>query len=99
MEKMAAASSNIISTLGETAIYTSKIDGFKKISVIFDPAVLDIDPDAGGIDNTVPVATAKTEDVKNVRNKDTLEINDVKYEVKRIRPDGTGLTELIMSKV
>jgi len=50
-------------------------------------------------DNTVPVATAKTEDVKNVRNKDTLEINDVKYEVKRIRPDGTGLTELIMSKV
>jgi len=82
-----------------TAIYTSAKDGLKELSVIFDKEAFDIDPDMGDIETTVPVATAKTADVENVRHKDELEIGGVRYEVKRIRPDGTGLTALVLGEI
>ena len=58
----------------------------------------DSDEMANGIEGVRPVFTCAAKDVVNLGHEKTLVINDTKYKVAGVQPDGTGLTSLILEK-
>ena len=74
------------------AIYTSKYDGLKKVSIILDIGRTEINPLTSGYENVPPSAIAMTVDVPKIVHKDTFSVDGVEYEVITASPDGTGVT-------
>jgi len=83
---------------GEAATLIDKDKAITTISVIFDPENLYVDPETGATENAGPIAWAKSADVEDAKHKDILEIDGTEYEIKGIKPDGSGLTALILGK-
>lgn len=83
------------SVTGETEIKTIVVD-FND-----DPETI-LNVETGGVSTSGPRATAKTDDISNVKMGDTLEIEGVEYNIIEIKhdgdPEGKGFTELILSK-
>ena len=70
-----------------------------QISVIFDSeysVMQEIGEPGMGVPS--PQALCKTADVANASRGDTLVVNGTTYYVQEVRPDGTGITTLILSR-
>lgn len=66
------------------------------INVIFDAPFLESELAAAvGIAAVRPSCFAKTSDVANARNGDTITIGGKVYTIVSVQPDGTGLTQII----
>ena len=77
---------------GTTATYDSS-----SISGIFDNEFVESDGGLeAGIGYTVTRFICKTTDVSGASFGDTITINSVAYKIREIRPDGTGMSELII---
>ena len=77
---------------GVTATFDSN-----SISGIFDNEFIESDGGLeAGIGYTVTRFICKTSDVSGASFGDTIIINSVAYKIREIRPDGTGMSELII---
>jgi len=68
------------------------------IKGIFDNGFLAVSSLEIGVESRGPQCWDKDSDVSGIVQGDTLMINAMVYYVKRIDPDGTGMTLLILSK-
>jgi hypothetical protein len=81
------------SDFGEPAILK---DG-TEIKAIFDNEYALAEPMGVGIESSHPMVAVKSSDVEETIHGDTLEIREVTYSIIGIHPDGTGITNLILS--
>jgi hypothetical protein len=82
----------------EDATYTPPGGSAVTIRVIFDNEYVPTVVGDVVFENTGPVAYARTADVSDATNAATLTVGGVAYRVKETRPDGQGITQLILSK-
>lgn len=83
----------------QIAVYTHIGYPAAQIPVIFDSeysVVQEIGEPGMGV--LTPQALCKTADVANASRGDTLVVNGTTYYVQEVRPDGTGITTLILSR-
>ncbi len=97
-EDLTGVSAEIIDSLGEGATYDDGTSS-RAITVVFDPAVLGVNPYTGEAVNTAPVAFAKSGDVPNAKHKDALTVAGVVYEILKAEDDGHGMTTLTLNKL
>ena len=64
---------------------------------IFDKESVEQAVGEAGLIEEVPVFTCKTSDVSNATFNDTLNVNSTTYKIKKLEPDGTGITVLHLS--
>jgi len=64
---------------------------------IFDNDFLAVDLDESEVESTEPTLLARTADVSGLAHGDTLTISAVSYTVRGIQPDGTGMTQIMLS--
>jgi hypothetical protein len=76
------------------------VSGQKKtVTAIFDNDYIEVDTGGNvGFALLQPRLMCKTSDVAAVTEDATVEIDTVHYKVKVVKPDGTGMTELILEK-
>jgi len=77
---------------------TDIIFGAATIKGIFDNDYLGISSLEIGVESRGPQCLVKDSDVSGIVQGNTLTINSTTYYVRRIEPDGTGMTLLILSK-
>ncbi len=68
------------------------------IKGIFDNAFVEDQQDDIDVETLQPQVTVKTSDVTGLTQGDTMTINSVVYNVIGIQPDGTGLTNVLLSQ-
>lgn len=68
------------------------------INVIFDNEGFTIDPFTGEVDKSDLIVHAISTDVPGIKDNDTLTINAVVYEVKKVMPNGEGETLITVLK-
>ena len=83
----------------QTAVYTRLGYPSTQLPVIFD-SEYSVAQEIGetGIGVASPQALCKTADVENASRGDTLLLGGTTYYVQEVRPDGTGITTLILSR-
>ncbi len=84
---------------GVTASYTPAGGAASSVKGIFDNEYFETD--AGGevaIALQQPMFHCRTADVSGVAEGDAIVINTVNYTIRNVRPDGTGLTMLILEE-
>ena len=64
---------------------------------IFDNDFLAVDLDESEVESTEPTLLARTADVSGLAHGDSLTISAVSYTVRGIQPDGTGMTQIMLS--
>ena len=64
---------------------------------IFDNDFLAVDLDESEVESTEPTLLARAADVSSLAHGDTLTISAVSYTVRGIQPDGTGMTQIMLS--
>jgi len=64
---------------------------------IFDNDFLAVDVDESEVESSEPTLLARTADVSSLTHGDTLTISAVSYTVRGIQPDGTGMTQIMLS--
>ena len=64
---------------------------------IFDNDFLAVDVDESEVESTEPTLLARTADVSGLAHGDSLTISAVSYTVRGIQPDGTGMTQIMLS--
>ena len=64
---------------------------------IFDNDFLAVDLDESEVESSEPTLLARTADVSSLAHGDTLTISAVSYTVRGIQPDGTGMTQIMLS--
>ena len=64
---------------------------------IFDNDFLAVDVDESEVESSEPTLLARTADVLSLAHGDTLTISAVSYTVRGIQPDGTGMTQIMLS--
>jgi len=64
---------------------------------IFDNDFLAVDLDESEVESTEPTLLARTADVSGLTHGDSLTISAVSYTVRGIQPDGTGMTQIMLS--
>ncbi len=83
----------------QTAAYTRLGYPAVQIPVIFDSEYSIVDGvGEPGMGVPSPQALCRTADVENASRGDTLVIGGTTYYVQEVRPDGTGITTLILSR-
>ena len=83
----------------QTAVYTRPGYPPVQIPVIFDSEYsVTLETGEPGVGVPSPQALCKTADVGNASRGDTLVVNGTSYYVQEVRPDGTGITTLILSR-
>ncbi|MDA8122249.1 MAG: hypothetical protein M0Z38_06760 [Deltaproteobacteria bacterium] len=81
------------------ATYTRQWYAAVQIPVIFDNEYIVTEGVEGrGIGSTAPVAVCKTADVPYAAPDDLLEVGGTTYNVILVKPDGTGVTMLVLSE-
>jgi len=66
-------------------------------TAIFDNDFLAVDLDESEVESTEPTLLARTADVSGLAHGDSLTISAVSYTVRGIQPDGTGMTQIMLS--
>jgi hypothetical protein len=79
------------------AIYTPVEGDSKIIKVIFDNAYKQMNLQTG-VESGGTSAQLKSSDVEDIAKDDTLEINDIAYNIIGIEPDGTGMIVVRLSE-
>ena len=96
-----AFNSDLLDTdvFAQTATYTRIGFSSAQIPVIFDSeySVSEVIGELG-IGVTSPQALCRTADVEKASRGDTLGVGGTTYYVQEVRPDGTGITTLILSR-
>ena len=64
---------------------------------IFDNDFLAVDLDESEVESTEPTLLARTADVSDLAHGDSLTISSTSYTVRGIQPDGTGMTQIMLS--
>jgi hypothetical protein len=64
---------------------------------IFDNDFLAVDVDESEVESSEPTLLARTADVSSLAHGDTLTISSTSYTVRGIQPDGTGMTQIMLS--
>ena len=64
---------------------------------IFDNDFLAVDVDESEVESSEPTLLARTADVSGLAHGDSLTISAVSYTVRGIQPDGTGMTQIMLS--
>ena len=64
---------------------------------IFDNDFLAVDLDESEVESTEPTLLARTADVSGLAHGDSLTISSTSYKVRGIQPDGTGMTQIMLS--
>ena len=64
---------------------------------IFDNDFLAVDLDESEVESSEPTLLARTADVSGLAHGDSLTISAVSYTVRGIQPDGTGMTQIMLS--
>lgn len=98
---MAAADDVLISTFNVDGSVTlwPETDRSQVIEGVFDnPALLTGIPDGGKIQGSDPSFTAHDRDIPQLRKKDAVMIAGVTWYVKSLQPDGSGVTQVFLSK-
>ena len=67
------------------------------LTAIFDNDFLAVDLDESEVESTEPTLLARTADVSGLAHGDSLTISAVSYTVRGIQPDGTGMTQIMLS--
>lgn len=68
------------------------------IPVIFDAAYQVSNIGDIAVQNAAPRVTCKSSDVAGANHTGTITISSVVYKIVEVQPDGTGITELVLSK-
>lgn len=95
---MTTATASMIDAMGMSATYTPQGGDATEITVLFDNEYQEIDLVSGAVSSASPAAHCKSSDVSNAKKGDALMVSDVDYTVTAVKPDGTGLTTLILRK-
>ena len=66
-------------------------------TAIFDNDFLAVDLDESEVESTEPTLLARTADVSGLAHGDSLTISSTSYTVRGIQPDGTGMTQIMLS--
>ncbi|HDK41519.1 MAG TPA: hypothetical protein ENG93_02540 [Nitrospirae bacterium] len=77
---------------------TATYDGSTSVNGIFDNDYEAADLGEGAVEASVPTFLYKSSDISNVQQGMTLVVNGTTYKVREIRPDGTGMTLLVLSE-
>lgn len=72
--------------------------GSATISVLFDDEYAGYNTETGVVETSGPRAFCRTSDLSAVSHSSTLVVNSITYRVIGIKPDGTGVTELTLSR-
>lgn len=81
-----------------SATFTHSAGAPATISVLFNNPFTGIDALEATMESTGPRALARSSDVADVIHGDTLEVNGTTYYIRGIHPDGSGMTELMLSE-
>ena len=95
---MTTATGGMIDAMGMTATYTPQGGDATEITILFDNEYQEIDLVSGEVSSASPAAHAKTSDVSGAKQGDALTVSSVNYTVTVVKPDGTGLTTLVLRK-
>ena len=80
-------------------IYTSSGGSTNEVNCIFDNAFVPVEfLGEGGVSSLCPQVLCKSSDLSSVSTGETIEIDDVTYYIVEVRPDGVGMTALILSR-
>ncbi|MEK6531262.1 MAG: hypothetical protein AABZ23_02070 [Deltaproteobacteria bacterium] len=96
-EDMKAVSAEITDALGEPAVYSGAFGPYE-LNILFEEAFEAVNLHTGEVECMGPKAEAKTEEVADAKHGDTLTVDGVVYKITGIRPDGLGITTLLLSK-
>jgi hypothetical protein len=88
---MATATEQMIDAIGQTGIY-----GSITINLLYDRTYIQLTPDGMAVESTGPVAFCKTDDVAGASHGSTLSIGGAIWKVREVKPDGTGMTVLML---
>tara|TARA_R100000808_G_scaffold24841_1_gene58699 strand:+ start:2478 stop:2786 length:309 start_codon:yes stop_codon:yes gene_type:complete len=83
---------------GSTVTYTPSGGSASTINGILNNEFELVDIGDVGVESNIPILTVKTSDVSSVAQGDTFVIDSVTYKSVIIRPDGTGITEIVLEK-
>lgn len=85
-------------THGVSVSYTPSGGSSSSINGILNNEYQLVDAGEVGVEAQVPVLTVKTSDVSAVAHGDTFVISSTTYKAVNIRPDGTGITEIMLEE-
>lgn len=87
-----------LADFGVAAIHNGSTVVDAAITVLFENSYTEVELGRVGVESRRPVATCPEADAENVAQDDTLEIDDVLYDVKEVQPDGQGWVEIFLHK-
>jgi hypothetical protein len=93
-----AMTEEVVDALGVGAIYTHASGTTFPLTVIFDNSFRAFDLGNVGVESNSPEASCKSSDISSPARGDTIEIHDIVYTVRSVRPDAEGLTVLTLSE-
>jgi hypothetical protein len=77
---------------------TSLLIAGNPVSGIFDADYFEVTNVDSGVESSQPGVLCRSSDVSGVVHNDPVVVDGVNYVVVNIRPDGTGMTELMLEK-
>lgn len=77
---------------------TATLDDGTEISVIFHNEYEQVDFSTGAVESSAPYVEAKDSDISEIAHLNKLTIAGIDYKVIAIKPNGTGVTVLELSK-
>ena len=83
---------------GTSVTYTPSGGSASTINGILNNEFELVDVGDVGVESEIPILTCRTSDVSSVAQGDTFVIDSVTYKSVIIRPDGTGITEIVLEK-
>ena len=95
---MTTTTAQMIDAMGMTVTYTPLYETAREITVLFDDEYQELDLLSGMASSSAPAVHCKTADVSVAAKGDAVVVNSVNYIVTAIKPDGTGMTTLVLKK-
>ena len=83
---------------GTSLTYTPSGGSASTIKGIINDEFQLVDVGEVGVESSMPVLTVRSSDVSGIAQGDDFTIDSVNYKSKIIRPDGTGITEIVLQK-
>ena len=83
---------------GSSVTYTPSGGSASTINGILNNEYELVDVGDVGVENQVPILTVKSSDVPTIAQGDTFVIDSTTYKSVIVRPDGTGITEIVLEK-
>ena len=85
-------------THGTSVTYTPAGGSESTINGILNNEFELVDVGDTGVESSMPVLTCRTSDVSSVAQGDSFVIDSTTYQSVIIRPDGTGITEIVLEE-